>query len=620
MKHPQPDIQTSLTNSFVAKTGANRKFKRLWGTTTVKGVEVLNLRRHYHPTKSRPNNYKKLFKFLKVWKQVKDYKGEGIKSAWFTLNKSKGTEKSVNVSSNYVVNNLNRMWWDTNDGKMPKNLTLTTTIVISEDFTNRNTLTGFDWTSTKENLAQYVIDNYESLWANKKIVQEGVGVINKGSITDPVTNTTKPDEDDLSPDDPWLAIVSRYALRDSGIPCTIKDVSPGLGNANGVIYNTAVVTIEIPYHQFTSSDPIVSKIMYDMNPNNYPKLFKVAPWRIFDGFSTNNEHITQNLVRKVNYYITEEDSDPDTVSRQYLQWEDSVTTVSKYNNIWVQDGDKWYLKADVIDRPSAYGFKQTELNNYLFSLLDTGYKKKKVPLWKKIVAVVIFIVAVIVAFVYPPAASASSMAIAAAEAILVGAMVIALTTAVFSALGYAEWATAFGWTSRAIEPLVTVATIVTLTAGFQKSTEEVIKKIATRYVVDETFDLLGEFSDLGKLISDALSGNISDIVDAASKTIVAYTSIQSAKLERIVDRIKDTKAEYDKLNEETMMTNDVIKSFMNIYAKPATADWSMYAAVYDMPYERGGGNLAIGNIQKTTIQAIRKPYYNEAMFEGILLV
>ena len=171
MKRPQPDLNARLVDTFIAKTGANRKLKRLWGTTTVQGTEVLHARRHYHKEADRPANYERLFKFLKVYDDIKDYEGEGIKSAWFTLNKSNGPE-NLNTAPSYVVDNLNRMWWDTNDGVMPENLTLTTSVVISENFNNKSTLSGIDWTTSKEDIADYVLNNYEALWDAKKIIQD----------------------------------------------------------------------------------------------------------------------------------------------------------------------------------------------------------------------------------------------------------------------------------------------------------------------------------------------------------------------------------------------------------------------------------------------------------------
>lgn len=614
MKRPQPDINKAIVDTFIAKTGANRKLKKLWGTTNVNGVEVLNSRRHYHKETDRPDNYERLFKFLKVYDDVDEYEGEGIKSAWFTLNKSNGPESTI-VPASYISDNLNSMWWDSNDGAIPDNLTLTTTITISENFYGGESITGVDWSASKEVLKTYVEDNYEALWADKKIVQEGVGVIDRGSHYDEELKVTVQDKDDLSPDDPWMAILSRYALRDDGVVCTIKDVEVGLGVNQGRIYNNIVVTLEIPYQLITTASPVVQRILDDLDTETFPVVKANPRLGIATGFTLNNEHVTQNLAKQVNFYETEDDLDADTISRVYVQWEDSVVQDGEYDDYWVKDGNTWYLKADVINNPKLYGTNHTELNTYIFGLLDTGYKKEKVSIWKKIVAAVIFIVAVVVTFVYPPSSVATSPILSAAFAVMIGSLVVSLVTFAASALDATEWVNAFAWVSKGIEPLVTVASIVMAVNMLTNLAAKAIETGATDFVlslVDDLF-LTG--------IKDIVSGTIStQAISVVNKTVDIYTGVQVKKLESIDSRNKDLKAEYESLAEETAMVSDIMKGFMNIYTKPATADWSVYAEKFDLPYERGGGNLAIGNIQITTKQAIRKADYEEPMFDGIKFV
>ena len=641
MKRPQPDLNKNIVDTFVAKTGANRKLKRLWGTSIVNGVEVLNARRHYHKEADRPENYKKLFKFLKVYDDVKDYEGKGIKSAWFTLNKSNGPE-NLDVSSSYIADNLNKMWWDINDGPMPEGLTLTTTITIGLGLDTGVGSTLIDRGEPKEQQALAVKDNYETLWNEHLIEQEGVGIINKGSVLDQNLKIEVPDEDDLSPDDPWLSIISRYILRDagSGIPCTIRDIEVGLGNNGKHLYNTAVVTIEIPYHEFTTSDPIVQKILGDLDTGNFQKPFRINRVRSFNGFMSSNEHVTQASAKQVNYYETEDDIDLATITRSYIQWEDSTIQASVYESFWLQDGDKWYFRADVIDNPKSYGTTHIELNTYLFSLLDTGYKKKKVSFWKKLVAVIVFIIAVVLAFV-PGAQGASAWLMAASYAVLIGSLVLALITMTLSALGANEWAMAFAAVSKEIEPLVTVASIIMVVGSFYTAiseagtnaaaeaiksgatkeaaataASEAIKSSITTTILDSVVNTF-----LGTSASSIMAGSLTttQIVSVTNKAVSVYTNLQVKKLENIASKNNDLKTEYDKLVEETSMETDIMRGYMNIYAKPATADWSVYASTFDMPYERGGGVLAMGNIQKTTKQAIRKADYDEPMFESMNL-
>ena len=616
MKVPQPDLNKQAVDTFVARAGANRKLKRLWGTTTVKGVEVLHARRHYHKAAARPDNYETLFKYLKVYEDIKDYDGEGIKSAWFTLNKSNGDEETAPVST-YVRDNLNRMWWDNADGNMPSGLTLTTTIMIAEGFRNNGSVTGIDWEASDEDRAQYIRDNYESLWRSKKITQEGVGIINKGSYVDSQTDKTVQDEDDLSPDDPWLAILSRYALRANGVPCTIKSVEAGIGIGGSSVYSTIVVTLEIPHYSFYNTAPIVNTIRHEMSMTGFHDKYRGGRPSISSGFSSTNERLTQTQAKQVNYYETDEDVDADTVSRVYLQWENSASTVSNYASYWLQDGDVWYLKADVIDNPRNYGTTHVKLNKYIYSLLDTGYKKKKVPVWKKIVAVVVFIVAVVLTYLSFGALTGwTAPVMAAAYAVIVGALVISLVAALASALGANEWAMAFAWVSKTIEPLVMVASVI-LVIDIISQLATAIAEGGAMVIVDAVLTEV-----IGASFTNIAAGNISATaaIRMSNKAVSAYTKAQANKLEKLSDKNKDLKAEYDKIQEEISMESDVMKSYMNIYAKPATSDWSIYASTYDLPYERGGGVLAIGNVQRTTKQATRKADYKEPMFEGMFFV
>ena len=624
MKAPQPDLNVAIVNSFIAKAGANRKLKKLWGTTTVNGVEVLNARRHYYKPDARPDNYEKLFKFLKVYDDVKDYDGKGLKSAWFTLNKSNGPEDS-SVSNTYFRDNLNRMWWDSNDGVMPPELTLTTTIVIGKRFDGQPGIAHIDWDASKEIIAQSIVDNYDDIWDTNRIEQEGIGVVNKGSIRDQTLNIDVPDEDDLSPDDPWLSIVARNALRSGGVPCTIKDVEVGIGRSvDSSVYNTAVITLEIPYHNFTSSEAFVVGIADDSSANYFSSTNKNYRNAIKHGqgssTSLTNGAMTQVSAKQVTFYETEDDIDATTVSRSYLSWEGNNTISSVYDNFWVRGGDVWYLKADVIKNPKAYGTTHTKLNTYLFSILDTGYKKKKVSFWKKLVAIVVFVIAVVLTYVSAGATSAwTSQVTAAAYAVIVGALVISITAAVSSALGMEEWAMSFASVSKDIEPLVTVASVIMVidivSTAAEKISEAGLSEFATTAIADIAKDFV---TGLGDIVAGNLTSTAA--ISVINKSLAVYTSSRASKLEDINSKNRDLKAEYDKLAEEASRESDIMKGYMNIYSRPATADQSMYSSLFDLPYERGGGTLSMGNIQKTTKKALRPADYDEGMFEGFLLM
>jgi hypothetical protein len=627
MKRPQPDIGDILKASFINNVKTVKKLKRLWGTTTVNGVEVLKHRQFYYPDNQKSAEFEKLFKFLGAYDGVTSSDPKGVDSAWLYLNKNNnivlpGDYSTFEESDSnqlwldhtyFVTSNLNALWWDPADGVMPADLTLTTNIVIEAKQTSRldpsiRTTELLDPSSTKAQLIQAVEDNYEALWDTCLISQQGVGVINKGSIVDPVTSYATPDEDDLSPNDPWLDVLSRNALRTNGIPCTVKDVNIGVGIEGSRYYSTYIVTIEIPYTLFSSSTLFVKNIASD--------LMGTYTSKIRTRLSYANGYWTKTSIKAMD---SADLQDPTVVTRPYRLWEDEAVEVSaSYDSLWYNHGGIWYLRAGPLTDPRSYGFTFKQLNDYVLQLVDSDYKKKKVKWWKKLVAVIIFVIAVIYAF------PTGGKSLALAKAIVFAAFVLNVVTAVLSATGSDDWAMAFASVSKAIEPLVQVAQIFLIVSG--------ISDIAGRAAAAEGSvgtaikdEIMGQIEnaidDIMRNTTSLISGDLANVsmnyLNGLAKMLTLPTKL---KIASINERNRDLKAEYDKLVEEEYREDNVLRGFARVYAKPATADWSIYASTYDLPYERGGGSLSIGNIQRTTKQALRKGTYNDPMFENILVV
>lgn len=647
MKRPQPDIGDTLRGAFIASLGRTRKFKKMWGTTYVNGVEVLHERRYYYPNNSRPANFEKLFRFLGAYDDVTKTEPKGIKSAWIYLNKNKGSDLPVEqaqsrdeVYRNFVATNLNHMWWDYDDGPLPDNLTLTTSIVIEAEFdTTRSktvsTSSLLDPSLSFPQLKAAIEDNYDSLWETCKISQQGIGVINKGSFLDDVSNVVSVDEDDLSPDDPWLATIARYALRTNPLACTIKDIEIGDAKAeNGRYYHTYVVDIEIPYTEFTVSHPLVIQVANDLTNGDYIRVTNLNKKSTASQLGTNNARVTRQQITAMD--SSDLQDDPTLVTRSYLLWEnEAVEGNGSFSSIWLNANGKYYLKADALDNPGDYGIKRKDIANYVFSLIDSGYQKKKVKWWKKALAIV---VAAIVTWFFPPLGGWTLGLLSVATFVVTLSLVLTLFTLAFTAMGNESMASAFAAANKAIEPLTMIASVVLIVTSIktafdkaaQRVAEQTGKQVAEVTLQETVTELItGSTSNLfEKLINSLIEGFDDFVAGEVSAASVQFTDrlVQMVslpyklKIEDIRDRNKDLKAEYEKLKEEMQRESDALQGFMNIYARPATADWSMYAAEFDHPYERGGGLLHIGNVQRTTKQALRKGSYDDPAFDNVLVV
>jgi hypothetical protein len=334
------------------------------------------------------------------------------------------------------------------------------------------------------------------------------------------------------------------------------------------------------------------------------------------------------------------EDDPNLVVRSYLLWEDQATTGSSLtSSLWFNHNGNWYLRAEPFRNPRAYNVTYSQLNTYVLGLLDSGYRKKSVPWYKKAIAVIVVVIAFVIAYVAPGAgAKLSVQLLAIAKAILVASLTLTLILLTFAVTGQAEWASAFMEVSKWIEPLVMIATIVLIVASISKAVEaaktaakEAAKAAGEEYVEQTVVEIVMDYvqstatdmiDNIAKGAVDVFSGNFFTDV-AKSFTVKLFKVLNfgmELKLESLNERNKDLKAEYAELVKEMNRETDALQGFARIYAKPATADWSIYASQFDVPYERGGGFLSLGNIQRTTKQAMRKADYKDSAFADILVI
>lgn len=576
-----------------------------------------------------------------MYDDIVSSKMKGVDSAWLYFNKSKeDTAVQEESTLDFILHNLELMWWDPEDGARPDGLTLTTSIVLeglsqsstvreSDDYVETTPHLNPTWTTTQ--LIESITNNYDDLWDTCLVSQQGIGVINKGSIADPVTQIVTPDEDDLSQNDPWLQTVARYALRTGGVPCTIKDVELGLARVESTrIYTTYVITIEIPFIAFNSVMAIVNNITTDFSAsytsNNRTKL------------SYPNGYYTKQAIRKLSSNDLE--IDDSVVTRPYMPWTSSTSGL--YESLWYGWGGEsvtrygrtyltkvtYALRADVLENPRAYGLTYKELNNYILPLLDSDYRKKKASGWKKFVAIVVFVVAVIFSV------ASWGLSLKLGTAIMVALLVVTALSMALSAMGATEWALAFSEVSQMMEPLTWIAAIYLIVTGVSaalQAAKEAAAKEAGKALVDVTAKEIAKellSSTAGSMVDSIISGatdiltspNLSSSLKLLNTMLKMVNQVQKFRLEDINDRNKDLASEYEKAIADSELESDILRGFARVYASPATADWSMFAGLFDLPYEGTGGPLHTGNAQRTTKQAIRKAKYDDPVFNDILII
>lgn len=650
MKRPRPDLELAARSRFTSLMKTSRKIKRLWGTTTVDGIEVLNLRQFYHPESEQSENYEKLFKFLGIYSDISGASTEGLDEAWVYFNRNKLTTTNVVVSP-FVQDNLNKIKGDGNNDS-----TLKTKIAIGtlrNDFSKYKEPYILDRNDTESELISVIKDNYEDLWDTCMIEQVGYSTVNKTiSEQDVEGNTTlRKSKDYLPASDPWVAALALNCLRDSELGVEITKVRKELvalprpiftnskqGREEDRYYKTRyrvsyVVDLTIPLKQYTQPSVTASNItnlITDDYSSYSPRVNGGGKSAYEVSVAKPNGMVLKSLIQQ-DIQVSDESEEPVPVvltNRDYEEWNELANPIEDVaDNIWYKKGDTYYLRAEAVQSPTKYGLKFSELNKLLGDVLDTGYKKKSVPWYKKALAIVVFIIVVVI--------TRNAGGASWAMAIVVGSLALTLISIALTELGESEWASAFAEANRTVEPLVMVANVYLVVTGLGAAYDKAVESAALEAGVSTSEVTFGQamaqvggvgadgiISSIVEGAKDIAAGNITSnaSIQFTTKMLKVNNYLQQRRLERISDRNRDLASEYEDLMKEMNQERDTLKGFAKVYSRPATADWSIYAETYDLPYEAGGGPLALGNVQRTTKQAIRKSSYDDWIFDEIRIM
>lgn len=142
------DFFETFKGEFVASHKFKSKFARLWGKTTVDGVEVLNQKFVVYPGLDS-NNVKKLLKLLGASKSFDGQSFDGVDSYYFFLNATKSTALSAATILDSLTAKINQYIGIGNSATTTLTFTDTTGVI---DFT------GY----TKQQIIDYVTTDYNT--------------------------------------------------------------------------------------------------------------------------------------------------------------------------------------------------------------------------------------------------------------------------------------------------------------------------------------------------------------------------------------------------------------------------------------------------------------------------
>lgn len=589
MKQVFPNITGIVTQEYIHALNRLRRLRRYWGTTTINGVEVFVERNYFYP--SMTERFTKFAKFTGIYKDL-TAKQEGIRDAWLYLNPSKAPTIPEDVNLDYVAQNLQtalKRLMESGGG-------ITITIGAKVESKNKvNTITPVEFTnpvSDQVSLIQEVQDKILDLYADNYTIE-----VNDN-------------------DDPYITALVAYALvYPSGI-CTITSVAETLSYLDEkVVLSSGIVTDKLSTYK-----SYVVSLQFNNTTINSSSPIAVAVRRAITGKTNNvDKQISLEIRSNTASVYRDLQSTPDNIWLKVpdgsYQVEVSVydeTTGDYITTHEIALSYKYYLKASFF---SDKNFDKEFRIKYFSECIDTGYRKKKVKWYQKVLAFAIIVVAVILAAPTGGASITTAWAAIAyiATIITVASLYIALTAYALNLLGHSNVAGAMGQFLKTVEPLVQIAGVYLIVYAItQKAMEEMAKKELARQTAGETAK--NTLVDMSVNIVQATVEQVTGVVvntnmttqhwlKLLSFTFDTYTQWENRNLEKEIDNKRNELAKLEEAQVHAQ-TSDILKQLAISQPQLLARDSSIYAEKYDRPYEWWSTPYHTGNIQATTVNAL----------------
>ena len=329
------DFFETLKGEFIGSLKFKNKFVRLWGTTTVDGIEVLKNRFYLNPGFGT-KNVQSMLKLLGAEKSFTASSFKGTTSYYFWINSSKADTLSQENLNDIIASKINE-YCDVGE-KLKINL----------NFSNAGDYNYFK-NFTKQQIFDYVNNDYDAMY----------NTLDNYAVGETLLTTT----------------IGTYILFDDNQHFNVEVVSGtvsaiatkvklNIWDDNEVTVYKAGLSLEIQATRkdnVTGSANIVTHIVDEANEEHKTTLQQLLE-------SETNESTTSGSIWKRN------------------------RATGKTDDIWY----KGNMRLSFLDNNSI---KTKEKINILISALDTGYTLPKTKWWKKVLGPLLIIIAIVVTVV-----------------------------------------------------------------------------------------------------------------------------------------------------------------------------------------------------------------------------
>jgi len=574
MKDIHTQLETSLKALFFNRIAYIRKFKRLWGTTVINGVEVLNPKVSVYP--SRTKQVDDLLKFLGIYKNISTANYKGINSYWLYLSpKDVAGNYDTAVMATHMFNDVGK--------EVLGEIVIGPTAGYHNMGGNKVVaplpiLAGVDNSYTIVNKTALIADIRAK--ANTLFYSPNASV---GTKTPIITHNTK-----ASSVYSQLAVL--YSLLTNAPELTITDVT--------------VHDIEVPIQTTTYSTDKMGDIVDSFTTTSYVRE-KAYDIKVSLAGTTVNNYTT--LATKI---VADTSSKEPSVVQALLGirhhginnpdpniWYDITSSSTSLSNTY---GTVQYaLKASVF---TNHYMPDKDLQDLLHKAVKTDYEEKSSSNpWASFVAFVLFIVVVVIAMPTGGASLGFIPAISAmAGAVLMGAIAVAVVAYVAASTGNQALASAAGHFLKSVNKLVIIASMVSLFAGggaIYSSLKSAFTTGGTEAVIDTIKNYIIKF------VKSSTKLTLKNFSKAAN---MMYAEWQKRDRSAILNKLHHAQNDYAKAKaqETQVQTTHPLLESIPTYTSLIAKDNSIYAARYDRPYEWWATNYHTGNIQRTTVDGL----------------
>lgn len=333
------DFFETLKGEFIGSLKFKNKFIRLWGTTTIDGIEVLNNRFVIYPG-MESQKVQSFLKHIGSLESMKNNDFGNVVNYYFWINSSKADTLSQENLNDIIASKINE-YCDVGEK-----------LIINLNFSNAGDYNYFK-NFTKQQIFDYVNNDYDAMY----------NTLDNYAVGETLLTTT----------------IGTYILFDNGqhfnievingtVSAIATKVKLNIWDDNEVTVYKAGLSLEIQATRkdnITGSANIVTHIVDEADEEHRTTLQQLLE-------SETNESTTSGSTWKKN------------------------RATGKTDDIWY----KGNMRLSFLDSNSI---KTKEKINILVSALDTGYTLPKTKWWKKILGPVLIIIAIVVAIVFPPA-------------------------------------------------------------------------------------------------------------------------------------------------------------------------------------------------------------------------